>query len=136
MPYFGRPCHPEDMAIRCLIVDDSPSFLRAARTLLEMEGVTVLGVASTGADALRQVEELRPNVTLVDIDLGRESGLDVARRLTRDGGLAPSGVILISTYAETDFADLIAEAPVAGFLPKSDLSAEAIRVLLNEGGDE
>jgi DNA-binding NarL/FixJ family response regulator len=124
------------MAIRCLIVDDSPSFLRAARTLLEMEGVTVLGVASSGADALRQVEELRPNVTLVDIDLGRESGLDVARRLTRDGGLAPSGVILISTHAETDFADLIAEAPVAGFLPKSDLSAEAIRVLLNDGGDE
>ena len=124
------------MAIRCLIVDDSPSFLRAARTLLEMEGVTVLGVATTGADALRRVEELRPNVTLVDIDLGRESGLDVARRLTSDGGLAPSGVILISTHAETDFADLIAEAPVAGFLPKSDLSAGAIRALLNESGSE
>ena len=54
------------MRIRCLIVDDNPSFLVAARVLLERQGLTIAGVASTGAEALRQAETLRPNVVLVD----------------------------------------------------------------------
>jgi DNA-binding NarL/FixJ family response regulator len=93
----------------------------------------VLGLASTGAEALRKVEELRPDVALVDIDLGGESGLDLARELTEDGALAPSQVILISTHAEADFADLITQSPVAGFLAKSDLSATAVRNLMTDG---
>jgi DNA-binding NarL/FixJ family response regulator len=118
------------MAFRCLIVDDSSAFLEAARTLLEKQGVTVQGVASNGAEAIRQVQQLRPELALVDINLGGESGLELARQLTRDGLLSPSQVIAISTHAEADFADLIAESPVAGFLAKSDLSADAIRKLL------
>ena len=73
--------------MRCLIVDDSPEFLDAARRFLEREGVEVVGVASTGEDAYRLADELRPDVTLVDIDLGGEDGLAVARRLAEaDGG--------------------------------------------------
>jgi DNA-binding NarL/FixJ family response regulator len=121
------------MTLRCVIVDDSAPFLRAARALLEREGVTVVGVAYTGAEARRQVEELHPDVTLVDINLGGESGFDLARQLTEDGLEAPPKVVLISTHAEADFADLIAESPVAGFVAKSDVSAEAIRnVVTNE----
>lgn len=131
----GIGCHPEDMAFHCLIVDDSPPFLRAARALLEREGVADVSVAFTGAEALRKVEALRPDVTLVDIDLGGESGFDLARQLSESGRVAPSKVILISTHSEADFADLIAESPVAGFLAKSDLSAEAIRNLLGYKGD-
>lgn len=115
------------MALRCLIVDDNEPFLEAASALLEREGVSVPGVASTGAEALRQVDALRPDVVLVDIGLRGESGFEVARRLAEvDGGDGPT-VILISTRAEADFADLIAESPAAGFLPKSELSAGAIR---------
>lgn len=113
------------MPIRCLIVDDNDSFLEAARDVLEREGLRVVGVASTGAEAVRRAEELRPDVALVDIALRDESGFDVARRL--EGG--PT-VILISTRSEADFADLIAESPAAGFVPKSDLSARAIRRIL------
>ena len=57
------------MGLRCLLVDDSEGFLKAARAFLEPEGMTVVGVASTGEAALRHVIELRPDVTLVDIDL-------------------------------------------------------------------
>jgi CheY-like chemotaxis protein len=121
--------------LRCLIVDDSPRFQDAARGLLEREGVTVVGVASTGAEALRSVGALRPDVTLVDIDLGGESGFEVAVRLHRDAGVSPSRVILISTHAEQDYAELIAASPVVGFLSKSALSAGAIRALLGSGGD-
>ena len=123
-------CHPEAMALRCLIVDDSPRFLEAARGLLEREGIVVVAVATNGADAVRRAVELGPDVTLVDIDLGGQSGFDVVRRLTREADLAPSAVILVSTHAEEDYADLIAASPVAGFLPKTRLSAGAIRDLL------
>jgi DNA-binding NarL/FixJ family response regulator len=122
------------MSFRCLIVDDSAAFVKAARSLLEREGVTVVGVASTGAEAVRQTEQLHPDVTLVDIDLGAESGLDLALRLGRDGQ-GSSRLILISTHAEADFADLIAESPVDGFLSKSAVSAEAICHLLNNDRD-
>jgi DNA-binding NarL/FixJ family response regulator len=115
------------MAVGVLIVDDNQLFLEAARGLLERQGLRVVGVAATPAEALRRAEELRPEVVLVDITLGGESGFDLARRLA--GHLRNSGpaVILISTHAEDDFADLIAESPAAGFVPKRDLSADAIR---------
>jgi len=129
------PCDREVMMLRCLIVDDSPRFLAAARGLLEREGIKVVGVASTSAEALQQVAELRPDVTLLDIDLGGQSGFELARRLHREASLAPSSVILISTHAEQDYADLIAASPAIGFLPKTALSAGAIRDLLGSRGD-
>jgi CheY-like chemotaxis protein len=111
---------------RVLIVDDSRSFLEAARALLEREGLTVAAVATSGAEALRCVEAYRPDVVLVDISLGEESGLDLARRLVEQGQNHGPTVILISTHGESEFADLIAASPAAGFLPKEDLSAGAI----------
>jgi DNA-binding NarL/FixJ family response regulator len=121
--------------LRCLIIDDSKLFQDAARSLLELGGITVVGVASNGAEALQRVEELRPDVTLLDVDLGGASGFDVARRLHDETGSARAPVILISTQREADYADLIAASPVLGFLPKSSLSARAIRVLLGNGAD-
>ena len=118
------------MDIRCLIVDDSRSFLDAARVLLEREGLAVAGVASTIAEALDAAEALRPNVILVDVSLGEESGLELARQLAADGRHAGATVILISTLAESDYGDLIPASPVAGFLPKAELSAEVIRLIV------
>jgi CheY-like chemotaxis protein len=114
--------------MRCLIVDDSADFIDAARGLLECEGMTVVGVASTSADALRSFEELRPDVTLVDINLGGESGFELAEQLHLAGG--PSPVILISTHAAEDFADMIESSPAVGFLSKSALTCCAIHDLV------
>jgi DNA-binding NarL/FixJ family response regulator len=119
------------MALRCVIVDDSPAFVATARSLLEGQGMTVLGDAATSADAVRLAAELRPDVLLVDIDLGPESGLELARRLARSTRPAPPPVILISAYAQEDYADLIADSPALGFIPKASLSAAAIRELLD-----
>lgn len=99
--------------------------------LLEREGLTVAGVASTSAEALRRADELQPNVVLVDISLGDESGFDLARRLLEGDPGYESTVLLISTRAEEDVADLVAESPVAGFVPKSELSASAIRRIVD-----
>jgi DNA-binding NarL/FixJ family response regulator len=122
------------MALRSVIVDDNAHFLGAARDLLEREGIEVVGVASSSADAVQLVEQLRPDVTLVDIDLGEESGFDVVRRLVSATRVNAGRMVLISTYAEKDFADLIAASPAVGFLSKSDLSARAIHDLLESSG--
>jgi DNA-binding NarL/FixJ family response regulator len=116
--------------MRCLIVDDSAAFVQAARGLLECEGLSVVGVASTGAEALRLFEELRPDVTLVDINLGGESGFELVERLHRVGWSTSSPVVLISTHAAEDFADMIETSPAAGFVSKSALTGAAIRVLV------
>jgi DNA-binding NarL/FixJ family response regulator len=118
------------MPLRCLLVDDSDAFIEAASVLLEREGVTVVGVASNSAEALRQARALRPDVILVDVGLGDESGFDLARLLARNGQDGSAEVILISARAETDYTELIAESPAAGFLPKSKLSARGIDRIL------
>ena len=118
------------MKLRCLIVDDSPRFRQAARGLLEHEGIVVVAEATNSDEAVRYAAEHAPDVTLVDIDLGGQSGLEVVRRLTRETDLSPSTLILISTHAEDDYADLIAACPVAGFLAKTSLSVAAIRDLI------
>jgi DNA-binding NarL/FixJ family response regulator len=119
------------VAIRSLIVDDNRAFLDAARTLLEREGLIVAGVASTSADALHQAETLRPDVILVDVFLGQESGLELTRRLVEDARSDGAAVILISSHSEADLADLIAPSPASGFLPKTELSARAIRRIVD-----
>jgi DNA-binding NarL/FixJ family response regulator len=120
------------MALRALIVDDSARFLEAAREFLEREGITVAGVASTSAEALERAQELRPDVALVDIDLGAESGFDLARLFAE--APEPPPVILISTRSEDDLAELIETSPALGYLSKTRLSAHAIHSLL--GGDK
>ena len=119
------------MGLRVLIVDDNKPFLDAARLLLEREGMTVAGVASTSTEAVRQVLNAPVDVALVDVFLGDESGFDLAHQLVecrRDGGTA---VILISTYDKGDFEDLLAATPAAGFLSKTELSASAIRRIVD-----
>jgi DNA-binding NarL/FixJ family response regulator len=95
--------------------------------------VTVAGVASDSAEALRQARALRPDVILVDVGLGEESGFDLARQLAQDGQDGQDGkaaMIMISARAGADYADLIAESPAAGFLAKSKLSAREIDRIL------
>jgi DNA-binding NarL/FixJ family response regulator len=119
------------MPLRCLIVDDNAHFIEASRTLLEGQGISVVGVAMTAAEGLQGAEALKPDVVLVDVNLGVDSGFDLARQMTDGGGAVAPNVILISTHSEADFADLIAESPARAFLPKSELSADALRRALD-----
>jgi DNA-binding NarL/FixJ family response regulator len=131
MDQAGIP-DPPRAPLRCLIVDDSPRFLDAARGLLEGQAIAVAGVATTGEEAVRRAGELHPDVALVDIDLGDEDGFEVVRRLADPSAAPPARLILISTYAESDFAELIARSPAVGFISKAELSADAIDALVRE----
>ena len=117
------------MPLQCIIVDDYQPFLKVARAKLERQGMVVVGVATNGTEALDQARELSPDVALVDISLGTESGFDVAREIKPYVG----SVILISSddhYADDDYAELIAGSTAVGFLSKATLSADAISRLI------
>jgi CheY-like chemotaxis protein len=122
----GACCNPEGMGFGLVVVDDNRSFADIASAHLERQGKRVLGVAETSAEAVELVAEVRPDVVLVDLMLGDESGLDLAQVLAGDGGRDAPIVILISACPPADVVDLIAASPVAGFLPKSELSSDAI----------
>ena len=116
--------------LRCLIVDDSAVFLETAARMLKYDGFTDIRTASTIAEALQCIEEYQPDVTLVDVYLGEESGFDLVEQLDRGGWCSRSAVILISTHDTQELADLIDESPALGFLPKLQLSLSAINGLI------
>jgi len=120
------------MALRVLIVDDNANFLEVARDLLEREGLAVVGIASTSAEALQRARELQPEVILVDVDLGEESGFDLAQQLAAS---EVGRIVLVSAYPEADFADLIGTSPAVGFVSKSQLSAAAIAGVIGNRGN-
>jgi DNA-binding NarL/FixJ family response regulator len=117
------------MHVRCLIVDDDDGFLKVARELLEREQINVVGVASNSAGAIRLTTSVRPDVVLIDVNLGDESGFDLVASIAGIDDTVPPALVLISTYTLDDYIDL----PVPGaaaFVRKSDLSGTTIRRIL------
>jgi DNA-binding NarL/FixJ family response regulator len=111
-----------------LIVDDHPGFRRCARALLEAEGFDVVGEAENGVHALRAAKELRPDLVLLDVALPDFDGFEVASRLMRNGD-APA-IVLTSSRDVSDFGHLVRDSGALGFIPKAELSGEAITALL------
>ena len=131
MPVALRAAMLRPMArLSCLIVDDSPRFGEEAHAVLEHQGISVVGIATSGDEAAHLANVLRPDLALVDISLREESGFDVARRLVNSSNDKPPAVILISTYDEREFSGRIEASPALGFIAKTELSADRIRQLL------
>ena len=111
-----------------LIVDDHADFRSSARTLLELEGFDVVGVAADGPSALSAVDALRPDVVLLDVQLPGMDGFEVVRQLqARDG--CPR-IVLISSRDRSAYAVELRQAPVVGFLGKNELSGAALHALV------
>jgi two-component system nitrate/nitrite response regulator NarL len=118
--------------LRGLLVDDSETFIVSARRLLESQGMEIVGTATSGAEALELVAALSPDVALLDVELGEEDGVALAGELRSRS--PATRVVLISTYSSDDMRDVISTSSAVGFLPKSRLSGDAVRTLLN--GDQ
>jgi two-component system response regulator EvgA len=113
---------------RILVVDDHPSFRSSARALLAAEGYEVVGEAEDGAAALAAVDELAPELVLLDIQLPDTDGFDVARQLlARDATLR---IVLISSRDRSQYGPLIEECGALGFVAKAELSRSALEPLL------
>jgi DNA-binding NarL/FixJ family response regulator len=113
-----------------LIVDDHASFRTWARAVLQGGGFEVVGEAGDGASAIAEVRRLRPDVVLLDIRLPDTDGFQVAVRLAEDSSTA---VVLVSSRDASDYGSRIEQSPVAGFIPKADLSGAALEALLAAG---
>ena len=121
-------CQDSAMAVTVLIVDDHPIFRSFARDLLESEGFRVIGESEDGQGAIQAAGTLRPDVVLLDVQLGDLSGFEVTERLKADG--IHSTVVLVSSRSASDYGDRIQSSGAAGFVPKGELSGDAIRALL------
>ncbi|MCA1693476.1 MAG: response regulator transcription factor [Actinobacteria bacterium] len=124
----SRPRRDDDsVALRVVLVDDDRRFRAVARRTLVADGVDVVAEVEDGADAVAAIALWRPDVVLLDIELSGVSGLDVARRLRAEGG-GPA-VLLISTRDAT-YGNRLAAGLAAGYLPKAELSLQAILELI------
>lgn len=114
---------------RVLLVDDHLGFVDAARALLTHEGLDIVGVATTAAEAICLSDSVRPEVLLLDIHLPDRSGIDVAHVLAHRP--EPPQMILISSDADAAMHPDVLNAPVCGFVSKRDLTCAAIEALLD-----
>ena len=116
--------------MKVLIVDDHPSFRASARRMLEADGHEVVGEASTGAEGIRSAIEIAPELVLLDVHLPDIDGFDVAARLSGNG--AGTAIVLTSSHDSSDFGPLVERSGARGFIPKSELSGEALSRMLND----
>jgi DNA-binding NarL/FixJ family response regulator len=116
------------MPLTVLIVDDHPSFRASARLLLESEGWNVVGEAADGARAIDAARELQPDLVLLDIQLPDFDGFEVSSRLASNG--PGPAVILVSSRDREDYGTLASRSGARGFIPKAELSGEALEALL------
>jgi DNA-binding NarL/FixJ family response regulator len=112
-----------------LIVDDHPSFRASARRMLEADGYEVVDEAEDGVAALAAVQRLRPELVLLDVRLPDLDGFEVARRLLDADGRIPQ-IVLVSSHDSADFGEAIVASGARGFIPKDELSVEAITSLI------
>ncbi len=121
------------MPLRALLVDDNQGFLLSVTRLLRSQGVEVVGSATTLAatrDALSALADALPDVVLIDVDLGQQSGFEVVREVALSWPTIAA--VLVSTHAEEEFGDLIQESSAVGFLPKAGISARALTSILSQ----
>jgi DNA-binding NarL/FixJ family response regulator len=111
-----------------LIVDDHDGFRRDARALLEADGFEVVGEAADGESAVGAATRLRPGLVLLDIQLPDMDGFEVALRLTAASD--PPAVVLTSSRSASAYRRRLAGSPARGFVPKNELSGEALSALL------
>jgi DNA-binding NarL/FixJ family response regulator len=118
------------MAMTVLIVDDHPTFRSLAKDLLESEGFEVIGEAEDGAYAIEAAMSVRPDLVLLDVQLPDMSGFEVAERLRAAG--VPGAIVLTSSRDASSYGDQVPASGAVGFIPKADLSGQAVRALLKE----
>lgn len=110
--------------VRVLIADDQRVVREGLETLLSLlPGVTVVGTAADGAEAVARTAELDPDVVLMDLHMPVLSGVEATERLTAEGSRA--GVVVLTTYSDDDWVFAALRAGARGFLTK-DASADEI----------
>jgi DNA-binding NarL/FixJ family response regulator len=116
------------MAIRILLVDDDPDFLRSIRQFLEVDQRTeVVGSVRSSREALEEVSRLQPDLVLMDIVMPGTSGLEAARQIKAQPG-APR-VILLTLHDDKAYRDEAENIHADGFVSKSEAGVKLLSVI-------
>ncbi len=115
----------EKSDLRVLLVDDHDLFRTGLRNLLEEQGLQIVGEASNGKDAIRQVRELAPDIVVMDLNMPGITGVEATREITSFAPLTRVLVLTISDQNE-DVMDAIV-AGACGYLVKDSSIQELIR---------
>ncbi|MCB0167344.1 MAG: response regulator transcription factor [Anaerolineae bacterium] len=111
--------------IRVVLADDYPLIRESVRNLLEKaEGITVIGEAADGHEALKLVSALEPEVLVLDMEMPGLSGVKVAQQLQLEQ--SPVRVLVISAYDDKQYIQGMLKTGAAGYLVKSEVTPDMI----------
>jgi DNA-binding NarL/FixJ family response regulator len=112
-------------SVRVLIVDDQEPFRSAARLVVELtDGFEFAGEAATGEEGVQLVDELAPDLVLMDIKMPGMDGLEATREIVSAG--LPTRVVVLSTYEAEEYEHLALEAGAIAFISKSDFGPDQL----------
>jgi DNA-binding NarL/FixJ family response regulator len=114
-------------AITCLIADDHPAVVEAVADVLVENGIDVVGRSRDGDEAVEKIQELKPQVALLDLRMPRMSGIEVARRVARSS--PDTAVILYTAFGERALLTEALDAGARGFVMKEAPLAEVVRAV-------
>lgn len=131
VPGRGHPRCSETRSVRrcrILLVDNSPVLIRAIEVMLaSIDWIRVIGSASSGGMALEQIEQLEPDMVLLDLAMPGMDGLEVIGRLAeRD---RRPRVIVMTAHVDEDYRRVAAAAGADGFLIKADLWTDLLPLI-------
>jgi DNA-binding NarL/FixJ family response regulator len=114
--------------IRVLIVDDHPIICKGIRDLLNPAvGITVAGEAHTGEEALQKIEQLKPDVILLDMKLPDMNGVDVIKKAYKMGSNAR--ILGLSSYNDREFISQLLTYGASGYLLKDEVPEEIVQAV-------
>jgi chemosensory pili system protein ChpA (sensor histidine kinase/response regulator) len=111
-----------------LVVDDSVTVRKVTSRLLERQGMEVV-LAKDGVEAVAELQERRPDIMLLDIEMPRMDGFEVLRHVRHDARLADLPVIMISSRTGAKHKDRAAELGVSHFLGKPFQETELLNII-------
>jgi two-component system invasion response regulator UvrY len=134
MTRLDEPASAPAAPVRVLIVEDQAPFRAAARAVISrVQGFDLAAEATSGEEAVEVARMLRPQLVLMDINMGEMDGLEATRLITQDS--PDTIVVLVSTYPIDDMPPSARHCGAAAYLNKDELSPRTVRTLWEQGGD-
>lgn len=114
--------------IRVLIADDHPIVCKGIRDLINQNmGITVLGVAASGLQALQMIKELKPDVVLLDMEMPDITGVEVVKRVAEEG--IPVRILGLSSYDDREYISQLLSMGASGYLLKDEVPEAIIEAI-------
>ena len=112
--------------VRVLLADDNPAILEHVSSMLG-SGFELVGAVRDGESVLREYDRLKPDVVVLDISMGRVSGIDVARRLRDAGGSAK--IVFLTVHEDQEFVSAGLGAGGSAYVVKSRMSTDLMSAI-------